>query len=77
MTREEALKKLKVQAYSEEQIKEDFEFISNKLGITTDELWSYFYAPKKTYRDYRSQESIYNLGASVMRLIGFERGGKR
>lgn len=77
MTREEALEKLKIPVYTDEQVKEDFEFISNKLGITTDELWSYFYAPKKTYKDYKSQESIYNLGASVMRFLGLEKGGKR
>lgn len=77
MTREEALEKLKIPAYTDEQVKEDFEFISNKLGITTDELWSYFHAPKKTYKEYKSQESIYNLGASVMRFLGLEKGGKR
>lgn len=77
MVREEALEKLKVPAYTDEQVKEDFEFISNKLGITTDQLWAYFNAPKRTYKDYKSQESIYNIGASVMRLLGLEKGGKR
>jgi len=33
--------------------------------------------PKKTYKDYKSQESIYNLGAKAMRLLGLEKGGKR
>ena len=33
--------------------------------------------PKKTFRDYRSQESIYNFGAKIMRLFGIELGGKR
>jgi len=77
MTREEALEKLKSPAYTEDQVKEDFEFISNKLGITSEELWSYFNAPKKTFEDYKSQENIYNLGASVMRILGLEKGGKR
>ncbi len=77
MAREDALEKLKTPVYTDEQVKEDFEFISNKLGITTDELWSYFHAPKKTYKDYKSQESIYNIGASIMRFLGLEKGGKR
>lgn len=77
MTRVEALEKLKTPAYSELQVNEDFEYISNKLGITTDELWTYFHAPKKTYKDYRSQENIYNLGASLMRILRLEKGGKR
>lgn len=77
MTREEALEKLKNESYSEEQVKEDFEFVSNKLGITIEELWSYFRAPLKTYKDYKSQENIYNFGATVMKFLKIEKGGKR
>lgn len=77
MTREEALEKLKKPAYDPETIEHDFEYIANKLDITVDELRGYFNAPKKTYKDYKSQESIYNLGAKVLRLLGKEKGGKR
>ncbi len=77
MTRDEALLKLKEKVYTKEQIDEDFEFVSNKLGITVDELWSYFNAPKKTYKDYKSQENLYSLGAKVMRYFKLEKGGKR
>lgn len=77
MTRDEALLKLNEKVYTKEQIDEDFEYISNKLGITVDELWSYFYAPKKTYKDYKSQENLYSLGAKVMRYFKLENGGKR
>jgi len=77
MTRSEALKKLAEDVYTKEQINEDFEYISNKLGISVDELWSYFYAPKKSYKDYKSQENLYAIGAKVMRLLKLEKGGKR
>jgi N-acetyl sugar amidotransferase len=77
MTRDEALLKLNEKVYTKEQIDEDFEYISNKLGITVDELWSYFYAPKKSYKDYKSQENLYSLGAKVMRYFKLEKGGKR
>ncbi len=77
MKREEALEKLKNESYSEEQVKEDFEFVANKLGITIEELWSYFNAPLKTYKDYKSQENIYNFGATVMKFLKIEKGGKR
>ncbi|RUO37052.1 LPS biosynthesis protein [Aliidiomarina taiwanensis] len=77
MTRDEALEKLKKPAYDPETIEHDFEYIANKLDITVDELRGYFNAPKKSYRDYKSQESIYNLGAKVLRLLGKEKGGKR
>jgi N-acetyl sugar amidotransferase len=77
MTRDKALLKLNEKVYIKEQIDEDFEYISNKLGITVDELWSYFYAPQKTYKDYKSQENLYSIGSKVMRYFKLEKGGKR
>lgn len=77
MTREEALEKLSRPPYDEETIKQDFEYVATKLGISVDELQGYLDAPNKSYRDYKSQESIYMLGARVMKAFGMERGGKR
>jgi N-acetyl sugar amidotransferase len=77
MTRKEALEKLKEPIFSQEQITEDFEFISNKLGITTDELWSYFHLPKRNHHDYRSQKNLYNIGSNLLRFFRIEKGGKR
>lgn len=77
MTREEALEKLKMPAYDPETIHQDFEYIATKLGISVEELQSYMNAPNKTYKDYKSQENIYNIGAKVMRMLGLEKGGKR
>lgn len=77
MTRDEALEELKKPAYDPETIEHDKEFVANKLRISIEELNGYFTMPKRTYKDYKSMENIYNLGASVMRMIGLERGGKR
>lgn len=77
MTRDEAIKELEKPAYDPETIHQDFEYIATKLGISTEELQSYMDAPHKTYKDYKSQEKIYNLGAGMMRLLGKEKGGKR
>ncbi len=77
MTREEALKKLEFPAYDPETILQDFEYVATKLGISVEELQSYMDAPNKTYKDYKSQETIYNIGAKVMRILGAEKGGKR
>ena len=77
MTREEALKKLEEPAYDKGSIKNDFEFVANKLSISIEELQSYMDMPKKTYKEYKSQEAIYHYGAKAMRLLGIERGGKR
>ncbi len=77
MTRKEALKQLEKPAYDPDTIKQDFEYIATKLGISVDELQGYMDAPNKTYKDYKSQEGIYNIGAKVMRMLGKEKGGKR
>lgn len=77
MTREEALENLSHPAYDEETIKQDFEYIATKLGITVEELQGYLDAPNKTYKDYKSQENVYAIGAKVMRMFGLEKGGKR
>ncbi len=77
MTREEALKKLSEPAFDPETINQDFEYVATKLGISVEELQGYMDAPNKTYKDYKSQESIYNIGATLLRMLGKEKGGKR
>lgn len=77
MTREEALEALKSPPYDEKTIGQEIEFIANKLGISVDELNGYMELPKRTYRDYKSQRAIYDVGARVMRAFGLEVGGKR
>lgn len=77
MTREEALEKLKMPPLDDATVRQEFEYVANKLGITTTELQGYMDAPNKTYRDYRSQEAFYLLGAKVMKALGLELGGKR
>lgn len=77
MTRDEALEKLKSPAYDPETIKDDFEYIATKLGITVGELQGYMDQPNRKNSEFKSQESIYSIGAKVMRMVGLEKGGKR
>ena len=77
MTRGEALKKLEQPPLDEAGAAREFEYVATKLGISIEELREYFNAENKTYKDYKSQESIYAAGARGMRLFGLERGGKR
>jgi N-acetyl sugar amidotransferase len=77
MTREEALAELERPSHDPATINEEIEFVANKLDITVDELTGYMQLPKKTYHDYKNQQSLYRLGARVMRAVGAERGGKR
>lgn len=77
MTREEAFEKLKLPALDDATIRQEFEYVANKLEISTTELQGYLDAPNKTFRDYKSQEALYMLGAKVMKVLGLEIGGKR
>jgi N-acetyl sugar amidotransferase len=77
MTRAVALEKLTQSAYNTETIEEDFEYIATKLGISVDELRHYHSMPKKTYRDYKNMERLFDLGAKMLKLLGVERAVKR
>ncbi len=77
MSREEALEKLSFPALTEEEAKQEFEFVANKLGVTTRELQQYFDAPNKSYRDYRNQEIMFIIGARILNRLGIERSIKR
>lgn len=77
MTRDEALEQLQQPSYDAATIDQEIEFVANKLGITVGELNGYMRLPRRTYRDFRSQRQIYDLGAWAMKSLGMEVGGKR
>lgn len=77
MTRAEALEKLRVPAYDPKTIDEEFEYIATKLGISAEELRQYHTMPIKTYKDYRNQAWLFDLGAKTLKWLGVERAIKR
>jgi N-acetyl sugar amidotransferase len=77
MLREDALVRLKIPAYNQETIEDEFNYIATKLGISSDELRSYLTMPKKFYWDYKNQENVFKLGAKILKMIGVEKSIKR
>jgi N-acetyl sugar amidotransferase len=77
MARQDALELLSKPAFDPETIHQDIEFVATKLGISVEELNGYFSAPNKSFRDYKSQMWIYDLGAKGAKALGLEVGGKR
>lgn len=77
MTRAEALEKLRVPAYDPKTIDEEFEYIATKLGISAEELRRYHTMPIKSYKDYRNQAWLFDLGAKTLKWLGVERAIKR
>ena len=77
MTRVDALKLIEKPAYNPETIKDEFNYIAKKLGISNDELMNYFKMPKKYYWDYKNQQNIFRMGAKLINLLGIEKTKKR
>ncbi|MBD3760743.1 N-acetyl sugar amidotransferase [Rhizorhabdus sp.] len=77
MTRDEAVERLRTPPYDPETIDHDFEFVAHKLDMSVDELRACMALPKKSYRDYASQDQIYTIGRKAMQALGLELGGKR
>jgi len=73
MTREEALKRLENKPIPEEVAEELFGRIASMLEISTNELKSYLDMPLKTYRDYKHQDYLFDLGARIMYWIKLDK----
>ena len=77
ISRLDALEKLKTPPYYDMNVEEEFEFIANKLDISVSELKTYHTMPLKSFKDYKNQFWMFNLGAKLLNKIGVERAIKR
>jgi len=77
LTREEALGILKKPAYDPTTIKDEFDYIATKLGISPEEMEAYKVLPKRFYWDYKNSQNIFRFGAKVLHYLGIEKTSKR
>ena len=73
MTRDNALDRLSRPEMDEQFLKQEFEYVASKLGLTLPELQEIFEGENKTYRDYKNKRWAIGIGANVMRRLGLER----
>lgn len=73
MTRDEALKRLAEPPYDPELAEQDFEYVATKLDISVQELRDIMAGPNKTYRDYRNEMWVIELGVKTLQLLGVEK----
>lgn len=73
MTRDEALDRIKNPELDEFTMQKEFDYVAEKLDITSDELKQIFDGPNKTYRDYKNKYEIIRLGTSILRKLGLEK----
>lgn len=69
MTREEALEKLQQPALSEQEAKELFSLVASKLEITEEQLKGYMNIPLKSYKNYKNQAYLFDVGATLLRWL--------
>lgn len=73
MTRAEALERISRPEMDEQFLKQEFEYVANKLDLSVDEFQTIFDGENKTYRDYKNKRWAIGLGANMMRRLGLER----
>lgn len=73
MTRAEALERIAKPEISDQEMRDDFEYIAKKLDLTKDQLQQLFHGKNKSYRDYKNKLFLINLGTTIMRLLGVEK----
>lgn len=73
MTREEALRRIAIPAYNQDELAQDYEYVATKLGLTVPELQAIQAGPNKSYKDYKNSMALIELGTRVMRALGVQR----
>ena len=75
ITREEALNKLNEPSISNEDIMLEYDYIANKLGVSTDEMQGFMEMPKKYYWNYKNISGIFSIGERLLSVIESTRRG--
>jgi N-acetyl sugar amidotransferase len=73
MSREAALDRISRPELDDQFLKQEFEYVANKLGLTIEELQTIFNGENKTYRDYKNKKKIISLGTKLMKVLGLEK----
>ena len=73
MTRQEAIEKLKNPPLTEEEGVLLFKQVADILEISEKELQSYFDIPLKTYKDYKNQDYLFDLGSKILYLMKLDK----
>ena len=72
MTREEAIEKLKSYPLSEDEINNEFRFISKKLDISEENLRTLLNDKNKSFKDYKSSYYVIQFFVKLMRFLKIE-----
>ncbi len=69
MTREEGLKEIEIPTATEQQLREETEYILKKLDVTEEEWNSILAAPNKTVNDYKNEIGLDEFFVKMKKMI--------
>ena len=73
LAREDALQRISTPELDENVLKQEFEYVSNKLDISVDELQKIFDEKNKTVAQYKNKKILIKLGASILSRLRIDR----
>jgi N-acetyl sugar amidotransferase len=73
MLREDAIKQLSKGTYSEDDVENDLNYISNKLNISRGDLNDYYKSDKKYFYNYKNNVYLIQLGVKLLKFLGIQR----
>jgi N-acetyl sugar amidotransferase len=73
MSRQDALERIAKPEMSEQFMKQEFEYVANKLDLTTNELNEMLKLPIKYFYHYKNKKWLIKLGTNILKIFGFEK----
>jgi N-acetyl sugar amidotransferase len=73
MSRDQALARISKPEMDEQFLRQEFEYVANKLEFTIQELQDLFEGENKTFNNYKNKRSLIGLGAKAMKILGLEK----
>jgi N-acetyl sugar amidotransferase len=73
MTRDEALDRISRPEIDAQTLRQEFEYVANKLDLSVDELQAIFEGKNMACTDYKNKRFLIRLGADSMKILGLEK----
>jgi len=73
LSRDEAILRVSRPEISEEEMKHEFSYIAKKLDWSEEEFLEIFNGENKSFRDYKNNLFLIELGAKLMHFLGIDR----
>ncbi|EMY3552970.1 N-acetyl sugar amidotransferase [Flavobacterium psychrophilum] len=73
MTRVQALERVSKPELSEDFLRGEFEYVAQKLDLTTQELQEIFEGKNSTFNNYKNKRKIIGYGSKIMMKFGLEK----